>query len=194
MYAARRFKKGPFPDRFDAEPSLSFTIFHDYVGAKSPELPSLSTLISFSYPAVRHQRNNRHSIKMNYTFCSLYPSVQDPPTKSPNCAVGTWANQSAVLKSCCGNGPIGNYSWDQLPTYCFQYCNITDPTLTVDDVSQCLTSHLSNINMTTIFVCGTGQNVTSSHSSASRSGMTKLGWILLALAMTGVVWGTELAV
>jgi len=33
VYAARRFKKGPLPECFNAETSLSLTVFHNYVGA-----------------------------------------------------------------------------------------------------------------------------------------------------------------
>jgi hypothetical protein len=136
---------------------------------------------------------------MNYTYCQQ-SALPDPPTDSPNCAMYADFGQAAILKSCCRNGPIANYSGDAYPTYCFQYCNITDPGLTSDDVKQCILDQLahtpSNLSYSTTFDCGTGKNATTapSRSSASRPELRNLGWIFLVITITIAILGADVAV
>jgi hypothetical protein len=121
---------------------------------------------------------------MNYSLCANNWGVPEPPKNSPNCAVSSAGNMSAILKSCCHNGPIANYSrGPEQPTYCFQYCNITDPTLSYIDVQSCISNqitiqNISVVNQTTEITCGPGVNKTS---IASTNGMNKLVWTLVGI-------------
>jgi hypothetical protein len=95
-------------------------------------------------------------------------------------------DQPAILKSCCGNGPIANYTGDGAPPDCFQYCNITDPSLTPDLVSECIKTALDkNAKVDTTWICGLGEhnNVTIISSGTSTSAPKNLGWIMLAIGI-----------
>ena len=104
--------------------------------------------------------------------------------------------QFAILRNCCRNGPIANYTGDDAPSDCFQYCNITDSGLTYQAVSQCIRSGLEKANMTAPWICGIGKhnNVTVISSSAPTPGKKNLGWMMLAIAITYTVMGADMAV
>jgi len=140
------------------------------------------------------ERNNRSGTIMNNTLCPV-DTIQSPQTNGPYCIMGTWGGQTAILEYCCLNGPISNFSYPFLPTECYQYCSIIVPGLTWETVNQCILERVEKAQLTTSWVCGPGDDDTSSPSSASSStrGMNKLGWVLLAIAMVGAVWGAEVA-
>ena len=126
---------------------------------------------------------------MNYSLCANL-GVPDPPKDSANCGVSTAGNLTTILKSCCNGGPIANYSrGPDEPTYCFQYCNITDPNLSYLDVQNCILGQMRAQNFTgplqaLDISCGPAANKTS---SASKGRVNKLVWTLLGLVVVQAV-------
>ena len=125
---------------------------------------------------------------MNYSMCQQY-SLPNPPTRSETCALYAGANSTAILQKCCNNGPIANYSDNGVPTYCFQYCNITDPTLTYTAAVACISEEVTKVNFTPEYLCGPKLNTTSMHSNAPRLQAQHLGWLLLTAAIAGEILG-----
>jgi len=107
-----------------------------------------SPLIQFFYSSVHPKK------KMNDSSSCLLRAPLPPPTSGPACAVPVGRNLSAILASCCKTNSIATYgdTPDGIST-CYQYCNITDPSLTYQDVSQCLLSAPGTINITAVTLC-----------------------------------------
>ena len=128
---------------------------------------------------------------MNDSVCqSWVGGIPDPPTTSATCAIAIYSNTSAILKSCCHNAPMATYGENlSAPYTCFQYCNITDPGLTWQDVQTCISnaSKQQNQNLTEL-VCGPGYNNTT---GSSKNGTDKirgnLGRMILGLAIAAVM-------
>lgn len=132
---------------------------------------------------------------MNNSICSHW-GLPDPQSNSPNCGTYATGNMSTILKYCCKNGPIANYSDGGAPSYCFQYCNITDPGLNYQSVQQCIFDQASLGNSTGLdhglqVDCGPGKNTATSN--APRAGV-KLTWILLGSALIGALMAGDMAV
>lgn len=143
---------------------------------------------------------------MNYSLCNNL-AIPLPPTASASCGVAsTVANFSTILKTCCNNGPIANYSQSPSrggdpngPTYCFQYCNITDPNLSYLDVERCIMGNITlNQNLSAIgqpqaldVFCIPAANGTLTVSTGSKTivgGMSRVVWAILGIGLVGAVF------
>lgn len=122
---------------------------------------------------------------MNYSICNQF-AIPEPQIESPYCAVSAIGNLTSVLKLCCQDGPIANYSSaPNIPTYCFQYCDITNPELSYESVQSCISYQIVLYNATQSSyghdtVCGPGLNTTS---SAPTLRTRKLAWAALGIAL-----------
>jgi hypothetical protein len=129
----------------------------------------------------------------NLTSVCGQSQVPNPPTIQPSCGIpATVGNLSTILRYCCQTSQIGNYSEHQLPTSCFQYCNITSA-LTYQTVQNCIADQSSRSNLTGfVFSCGPGKNATTSRASQPTHATGHVVWMLLGLAVTGAVLSTEM--
>jgi hypothetical protein len=125
---------------------------------------------------------------MNYTCQQT--ALANPPTDSPTCALYAFSNSFAILQKCCNNGPVGNFSIAGFPN-CFQYCNITDPSLSYNTALQCMQDELLHTSGGE-FDCGPGLNKTSTHSIAPGLQKPGLRWMLLAAAVASAIVGAEM--
>jgi hypothetical protein len=134
--------------------------------------------------------NNSTSIYNNNCSSYLGAAPNPPLFGIPQCAIINMGNNSAILSSCCGDVPTATFvGYVNDPPSCFIYCNITNPSITYQEASNCIDHQVVEPTVGVI-ACGPGTPVNSKPkpSGASKHGTKILGWMTVGFVVVSIVF------